>query len=151
MDDLKLPIFLLICILCGAGFYFYNKSHNPTQPKVKPKKVVEETISEEEKAEQKAEANLEKIKNAKKAFAKEDYKKTLEFLAGLEDKEDYDVQRMFAYIYSSKKEYDRAIIFFEKVLKIKKVPVDGYSLAYLYEVTGRSSAAASLYTELSEQ
>ncbi|MBR4328294.1 MAG: hypothetical protein IKP71_00385, partial [Candidatus Riflebacteria bacterium] len=88
MDDLKLPVFLLICILGGAGFYFYHKSQNPTQPKVKtkPEKVVEEVISEEEKAEQEAEANLEKIKNAKKAFAKEDYEKTLEFLSGLEDK-----------------------------------------------------------------
>ena len=153
MDDLKLPVFLLICILGGAGFYFYHKSQNPTQPKVKtkPEKVVEEVISEEEKAEQEAEANLEKIKNAKKAFAKEDYEKTLEFLSGLEDKEDYDIQRMFAYIYSSKKEYDRAIVFFEKVLKIQKIPVDGYSLAYLYEVTGRGSAAASLYTDLAEQ
>ncbi len=151
MDDLKLPIFLLIIIIGGAGFYFYNKSQNPAQPKVKPKKVVEVTVSEEEKAEQKAEAEQEKIKNAKKSFAKEDYSKTLELLSGLEDKADYDIQRMFAYCYSSKKEYDRAIISFEKVLKIKKVPADGYSLAYLYEVTGRSSAAASLYTDLSEQ
>ena len=151
MDDLKLPIFLLICILGGVGFYFYNKSQNPTQPKVKPKKVVETTISEEEKAEQKAEAELEKIKDAKKSFAKKDYEKTLTLLSGLEDKADYDVQRMFAYSYSSKKEYDRSILFFEKTLKSKKVPADGYSLAYLYEVTGRASAAVSLYTELAEE
>ena len=151
MDDLKLPVFLLICILGGVGFYFYNKSQNPTQHKVKPKKVIEETISEEVKAEQKAEADLEKIKSAKKSFAKEDYKKTLELLAGLEDKADYDVQRMFAYSYSSQKEYDKSILFFEKTLKIKKIPLDGYSLAYLYEITGRSSAAAGLYTDLSSQ
>ena len=151
MDDLKLPVFLLICILGGVGFYFYNKSQNPTQPKVKPKKVVETTISEEEKAEQKAEADLEKVKDAKKSFAKKNYDKTLELLSGLEDKADYEIQRMFAYCYSSKKEYDRSILFFEKTLKSKKVPADGYSLAYLYEVTGRASAAASLYTELAEE
>ena len=151
MDDLKLPVFLLICILGGVGFYFYNKSQNPTQPKVKPKKVIEETISEEEKAAQKAETDLEKLKDAKKSFAEKDYEKTLALLSGLEDKADYDTQRMFAYSYSSKKEYDRAILFFEKVLTIKKVPADGYSLAYLYEVTGRASAAAELYTDLSTQ
>ena len=151
MDDLKLPVFLLICILGGVGFYFYNKSQNPAPPKVKPEKVVETTISEEEKAEQKAEADLEKIKDAKKTFAKKNYDKTLELLSGFEDKADYDVQRMFAYCYSSKKEYDRSILFFEKTLKSKKVPADGYSLAYLYELTGRASAAVSLYTELTEE
>ena len=51
MDDLKIPVFLLICILGGVGFFFYNKSKNPVVPKVKPTKTVVEEVSEEEKAE----------------------------------------------------------------------------------------------------
>ena len=150
MDDLKLPVFLLICILGGVGIYFYNKSQNPVQPKVKPKIVVEETISEEEKAEQKAEADKKNIEEAKKYFSRQDYTKTLDLLSNIDDKSDYAVQRMLAYCYSSKNDYSQAIGYFEKVLKVKRTRSDIYSLAGLYEKKGRYSDASALYFELTE-
>ena len=151
MDDLKIPVFLLICILGGVGFFFYNKSKNPVVPKVKPTKTVVEEVSEEEKAEKNAEEELKVIKSAKAAFAKEKYQETINILKGKENTQNYDIQSMLAYCYSSLKDYDKSILFFEKALKIKKIPLDGYSLAYLYELTGRFSAAASLYLELAEE
>ncbi len=154
MDDLKIPVFLLICLIGGVGFYFYNRSQNPEKPIVKPKKNIEQTLSEEELKEQKKQekekAEAELVKNVKQFFDKGDYDKTIENLSGYKDSDNYDIQRMIAYSLASKKEFDKAILAFERVLKIRKVPADGYSLGYLYEVTGRFSAAASLYTELAE-
>ena len=152
MDDLKIPVILLICIICGAGFYFYNKSQNPTTPKVKPTKTIVESVSskETEAKEAKKKSEEEFIDKAKEVFESGNYNKTLEFLSEHQNSSDYNVQRMIAYSLSSNKEYDRAILAFEKVLKIRKVPADGYSLAYLYEITGRFSAAASIYLELAE-
>ena len=114
MDDLKIPVFLLICILGGVGFFFYNKSKNPVVPKVKPTKTVVEEVSEEEKAEKKAEEELKVIKSAKAAFAKENYQETINILKGKENTQNYDVQSMFAYSYSSIKDYDKSILFLKK-------------------------------------
>ena len=137
MDDLKIPVILLICIICGAGLYFYNKSQNPTTPKVKPTKTIVESVpskdSDAQEAKKKSEEEL--IVKAKEVFESGNYKKTLEVLSEHQNSSDYNVQRMIAYALSSNKEYDRAILAFEKVLKIRKVPADGYSLAYLYEIT----------------
>ncbi len=150
MDDLKVPVTLLLLILAGAGYFIYNKKNNPT-PKYKPTKNVVETIPEKSEADIKAE-KAEKLAAIKKqtasAFKSGNYAETLKLIAGNEDSKDYQIQKMLGYSYSAEKDYDKAIIAFEKALKLAKIPSEGYSLAYLYEITGRYGAAAALYEDL---
>ena len=150
MDDLKVPVTILLLILAGAGYFIYNKKNNPT-PKYKPTKNVVETVPEKSEADIKAE-KAEKLAAIKKqtasAFNSGDYAETLKLIAGNEDSKDYQIQKMLGYSYSAEKDFDKAIIAFEKALKIAKIPSEGYSLAYLYEITGRYGAAAGLYEDL---
>lgn len=150
MDDLKVPVTILLLILAGAGYFFYNKKNNPT-PKFKPTKNIVETVPEKSEADikaEKAEALAALKKQSSDVFKSGDYTETLKLIAGKEDSNDYQIQKMFGYSYAAAKEYDKAIVAFEKALKISKIPSEGYSLAYLYEITGRYGAAAGLYEEL---
>lgn len=150
MDDLKLPLFLLIAILGGVGFYIYQQSQKQPVPNVKSSKKIVRTVDEDEESKKKSKQadNEELIETVKDVFEKGNYEKTLEMLSGHENDNSYDILRMMAYSYASTDEPDKAIITFEKALKLRKIPVDGYSLGYMYEKTGRLEAAASLYMEL---
>ena len=92
MDDLKVPVILLLCILGGVGFYFYNKSQNPTTPKkVKPKTQVEKPISNDDSKEVSAETKL--AENAREAFDKGEFDKTLELLSNSNNSNNYEINR----------------------------------------------------------
>ena len=148
MNDIKIPVFLLIFVLAVSGYFIYDKIQNP-KPKVRVSyKRVEEPV-EDKKSGSTSSEDIEKIrKDASKAFEKADYTATISLLNKLDNIEDYDAQHMLGFCYSQNKEYDRAIVAFEKAIKHKKMPIDGYSLGYLYELTGRYTAAVALYEEL---
>ncbi|GAB4276687.1 MAG: hypothetical protein Kow0029_18890 [Candidatus Rifleibacteriota bacterium] len=89
-----------------------------------------------------------KIDKAEKAFEKGDYQKAVNLLEGEKNTPDYRIQRILGYSYAALKKFDDAIVAFEKTLEQRKVPENGYSLAYLYEITGRTKVARMLYEDL---
>lgn len=151
MDDLKIPVILLLAIVGGSAYYYTNVRKVPEAPVRsihKTTRVVEEEPVDEE---EKLQAKKGVTKKATEAFENGDFDKVKEILADYKEDKSYDIQRMLAYSLASDKEYDQAIVAFEEVLKLRRVPVDGYSLGYLYEITGRYKAAMSLYLELLDE
>ena len=120
MDDLKVPVTILLLILAGAGYFFYNKKNNPT-PKFKPTKNIVETVPEKSEADikaEKAEALAALKKQSSDVFKSGDYTETLKLIAGKEDSNDYQIQKMFGYSYAASKEYDKSYEYFQKAFSI---------------------------------
>lgn len=138
MDGIKLPLILLVIVIAITAFLY-----NPFAGKKKtgfdkpPKKVVSEQPSPSD--------NLEE---AQKAFAKQNFQKVVELIGNQREGSDFEIQRMLAYSFAGLKRFDEAIIAFEKTLEQRKIPENGYALAYLYEITGRVNVAKLLYEEL---
>jgi len=139
MDGLKLPIILLVVVLALGVFLFNPFSPPKTGPKPKSEPV---TVAEPVKSPE------EVIASAQKALESSEYLKILELLEPHRSNADYDIQRLLGYAYSGIKRFDPAIVAFEKALEKRKVPEVGYSLAYLYEITGRVTVARMLYEDL---
>ena len=139
MDGLKLPVILLVIVL-ALGIFLFNpfankKGHNPV--KIKTHQAKE--ISQNQKTD---------LKNVSAEFEKKNYSKVIELLESESDKNNYEQQKLLGYSYSAIKEFDKAIIAFENCLRIRKVPEIGYSLAYIYETTGRIKVARQLYEDV---
>lgn len=146
MDGIKLPLFLLIIVLALGIFLFnpFSGKQGParTRPASDPAGPAEPAATAISKDSTAA------IKAAKEPFEKGLFEKTLEILAPHKDVADFDLQRMLAYSYAGVKLFDPAIIAFEKTLEMRKIPENAYSLAYLYEITGRINVARILYEQL---
>ena len=139
MDGLKLPLFLLILVL-ALGVYLFNPFAQPktiSKPKPEPAKTADPVKSQDEV-----------IKAAQKALENSDYAKILELLEPHFDNANFEIYRLLGYAYSGIKRFDPGIVAFEKALEQRKVPEVGYSLAYLYEITGRVTVARMLYEDL---
>lgn len=85
---------------------------------------------------------------AKKAFSTQNFDKVIALLDNQRESNDFDIQKMLAYSFAGLKKFDEAIVAFEKTLAQRKVPENGFALAYLYEITGRINVARLLYEEL---
>lgn len=138
MDGIKLPVFLLIVILALAAFFlnpFSGKKPKPDKPR------------QTDAASSRKEAK-DLIIEAEKAFSDQDFQKVISLLGPSKDEKNYEIQRMLGYSFAALKLFDDAIVAFEKSLELRKVPENGFSLAYLYEITGRINVARLLYEEL---
>ena len=139
MDGIKLPIFLLVVVLL-LGVYLFNPFAVPdpaSRPQTTPGKTAEPVKTAEET-----------VESARAAFEKTDYNKVIALLEPHKGSAEFDIQRMLGYSYAGIKSFDPAIVAFEKALEQRKVPEIGYSLAYLYEITGRVMVARMLYEDL---
>ncbi len=139
MDGLKLPIILLVVVL-ALGIFLFNPFAPPktgTKIKPEPAKVTEPVKSTQED-----------IKSAQAALEKSDFEKVIKLLEPHRDAADFEIQRLLGFAYSGVKRFDPGIVAFEKALDQKKIPEVGYSLAYLYEITGRVTVARMLYEDL---
>ncbi len=139
MDGIKLPIILLVVVLALGIFLFNPFSQTKTGPKPKPDPV---KITEPVKTPE------EIIISAQKALETSDYQKIIDLLEPHRNTADFEIQRLLGYAYSGIKRFDPGIVAFEKALEKRKVPEVGYSLAYLYEITGRVAVARMLYEDL---
>lgn len=135
MDGLKLPIFLLILLLAIGWFLFMPSGHMPKLHKKLQTKTTDNTKSDV-------------VEKALKEFSKHNYEAVVSLLGAQSSFKEYSVQKILAYSLAGLKRFDSSIVAFEKLLKIKRYPEDGYSLAYLYEVTGRMKVARMLYQDL---
>lgn len=138
MDGIKLPVFLLIVILALAAFFLNPFSGKKPKPD-KPRQT--DTVSSQKEAK-------DLIIEAEKAFSDQDFQKVISLLGPSKDEKNYEIQRMLGYSFAALKLFDDAIVAFEKSLELRKVPENGFSLAYLYEITGRINVARLLYEEL---
>jgi len=139
MDGLKLPIILLVVVL-ALGIFLFNPFAPPrtgTRVKPEPAKVAEPAKSPQED-----------IKSAQAALEKSDFEQVIKLLEPHRDAADFEIQRLLGYAYSGAKRFDPGIVAFERALAQKKMPEVGYSLAYLYEITGRVTVARMLYEDL---
>lgn len=143
MDGIKLPIFLLVIVLVIGVFLFNPFARQNGKPRVKPAITGVNPTSNQPAAD-----CSDALKAAREPFEKGDFEKTLALLEPHRENENFDVQRMLAYAYAGLKKFDLAILSFEKTLESRKIPENGYSLAYLYEITGRINVARILYEEL---
>jgi len=137
VDGIKIPIILLVVVVALAIFLadpFAGKK--PAKPVTTTKPTTD------------APASANNLADAATAFEKSEFSKVVELLGGNRNSIDYDTQRMLAYSYAALKMFDDAIIAFEKAIEQRKVPENGYSLAYLYEITGRTNVARMLYEDL---
>jgi tetratricopeptide (TPR) repeat protein len=141
MDGLKTPIILLIIVLVAGIFLFNPFASRPTRDR--PDKPGDDSQTEVPSASRET-----LIEDAKKAFARNDFQKTVTLLNKFRKENDYEIQRMLGYSYAGLKMFDPAIVAFEKTLEKRKVPENGFSLAYLYEITGRLKVARLLYEDL---
>ncbi len=140
MDGIKLPIILLIIVLV-LGVYLFNP-FAPPKPGPKPKAEPVATTTEPEQT-------LEELtSSAQAAFMKSDYNGVIKLLEPHHTVANHEIQRLLGYSYAGVKRFDPAIVAFEKSLDLRKTPEVGYSLAYLYEITGRISVARMLYEDL---
>ena len=139
MDGIKLPAFLLIVVLLLGVYLFVPFA--VTEPSVKPKTTKVKPVEPVKTA-------GESVESAKAAFEKSDYAKVIELLEPHKGNADYDIQRLLGYSYAGIKSFDPAIVAFEKAIASRKVPEIGYSLAYLYEITGRITVARMLYEDV---
>jgi len=140
MDGIKLPIFLLIVVLI-LGVYLFNPTGKPA-PRVRP------ATSKSGGVEKPVQRNEDAIKEASEPFENGDFDRVIKVLQPHADENNYEIQRMLGYAYAGVKRFDPAIVAFEKSLELRKVPENAYSLAYLYEITGRLSVARMLYEDL---
>ncbi|HNX75130.1 MAG TPA: tetratricopeptide repeat protein, partial [Candidatus Rifleibacterium sp.] len=146
MDGIKLPIFLLLIVLALGVFLFNPFSGKQTPGKTRPAKTPGTTSGS---AEQAGSANsAAAVKAARQPFEKSNYEEVVKILSPFRDVADFDLQRMLAYSFAGLKFFDAAIIAFEKTLESRKIPENAYSLAYLYEITGRINVARILYEQL---
>lgn len=122
------------------GLYLFNPLAKP-DPGTIPKPVSTRIETPVKTAE-------ETVAAAKTAFENVDYAKVVELLEPHRNSEEFDVQRLLGYSYAGIKRFDPAIVAFENALKSRKIPEIGYSLAYLYEITGRVTVARMLYDDL---
>ncbi|MGM0598919.1 MAG: tetratricopeptide repeat protein [Candidatus Rifleibacteriota bacterium] len=140
MDSLKVPVILLVLVL-AVGFFLFNPFSS------KPGEFTKRTDPDRTKQGSEApEATPEKVKQL---FKNKRFQAVINNLQNQENSDDYEVQKMLGYSYAAIKDFDRAIVAFEKAMDRRRVPEDGYSLAYLYEITGRTRVARLLYEDLS--
>lgn len=149
MDDLKIPIILLICILGGVGYYYYSSSQKPVKPKT-PKKIVQIEEKHHDEKETEKEDIEEVVKKAKAAFKAGQHTKSLQILKDYHNIDNYNINKILAYSYSSTKDYNKAISFFEKILKINNNSEDRYKLALLYENTDNINKALKIYCSIAD-
>ncbi|MDD3000500.1 MAG: hypothetical protein PHF29_01975 [Candidatus Riflebacteria bacterium] len=96
-----------------------------------------------------AKQNYENVlKKARLHFENERFASVLSLLSSFNDDNDYEIIRLKSYSLVALKRFDEAILSFEKLLSVRSYPEDGYSLAYLYEVSGYPETAHGLYEEL---
>ncbi len=144
MDGLKIPVFLLIVVLALGLFLF-----NPFAGKQPPGRTRPSSTQTGPGPETAASADSNAaVKAAKEPFEKGNFDKVIEILQTHRDVADFDLQRMLAYSLAGVKQFDPAILAFEKTLEMRKIPENAYSLAYLYEITGRINVARILYEQL---
>lgn len=144
MDGIKLPVFLLLIVL-AIGFTLFNPFAEKQKP-LRGKAGQPKSTTEAEKPS--SGDSKEALAAAREPFEKGDYDKALAILLPNRDADDYELQRMLAYSLAGVKMFDAAILAFEKTLEMRKVPENAYSLAYLYEITGRNNVARILYEQL---
>jgi tetratricopeptide (TPR) repeat protein len=135
MSGIKLPLILLIVVL-GLGVFLFFPSGSKKKPieKKRPTSTTTQTS--------------DFLQEAKAAFSKGDYDETIALLENHRQDSDYEIQRMLGYSYAAVKRFDDAIVAFEKTMESRRVPENGFSLAYLYEITGRNNVARMLYEDL---
>ncbi|MDN5279497.1 MAG: hypothetical protein PWR01_3462, partial [Clostridiales bacterium] len=135
MSGIKLPLILLIVVL-GLGVFLFFPSGSKKKPieKKQPTSTTTQTS--------------DFLQEAKAAFSKGDYDETIALLENHRQDSDYEIQRMLGYSYAAVKRFDDAIVAFEKTMESRRVPENGFSLAYLYEITGRNNVARMLYEDL---
>ncbi len=146
MDGLKLPIFLLIIVLALGVFLFNPFTGN--KPPVRTRPARDPAAASGQASQPGSADSSAAVKAAAEPFAKGDYEKVVKLLSPFRDVADFDLQRMLAYSLAGMKFFDAAIIAFEKTLESRKIPENAYSLAYLYEITGRINVARMLYEQL---
>ncbi len=154
MDDLKLPIFLLICLVGGVGYYFYNKTQNPTKPHIKPHLKNEQTKSTPKDAFKSEEENSSEydenlIKEAKSAIENANYLKAIELLSKVKEK-DEKVNKMLAYSYYSSENLDKALPIYRKLTQKHRDSKTLYYLANILEKKCIFDEAYSIYLEIAD-
>lgn len=139
MDGIKIPILLLVIVIGITAFMFYTSS-GPSRRR--PVTRVDETddISEIPDSDAIAAAQIE--------FNNQNYEQVLRLLEGRVAPDNYEGQRMLAYSFAAEGRHDAAIVAFENALALRRVPELAYSLAYMYELTGRTRVARILYEEV---
>lgn len=141
MDGIKLPVFLLVLVL-GLGVYLYTSTPQPVdRSAAEQSSTADETLMP---------SSQDPIMLAQKAFSSENYPEVIRSLSSFVNRQDYEIQRMLGYSFAAEKMFDAAIVAFENSLKLRRIPENGYSLAYLYEITGRLNVASLLYQDLLE-
>ncbi len=138
MSGIKLPITLLFIVIIASVFLLDPFSSRPTHDQ-KPTDKQTPAVAKSAK---------DRIAEAKNAFKQKDFQKTVSLLAQFRNEKNYEIQRMLGYSYAGLKMFDPAIVAFEKSLEMRKVPENGFSLAYLYEITGRLKVARLLYEDV---
>ena len=139
MDSVKVPVILLVLVL-AIGFFLFNPFSS------KPGKISKKTPEQtEQKSSDTEKKSPEKVKEL---FKNQKFQSVIDNLQDQQASNDYEIQKMLAYSFAALKQFDRAIVAFEKALDQRRVPEDGYSLAYLYEITGRTKVARLLYEDL---
>lgn len=134
-----MPVILLVLVL-AIGFFLFNPFSS------KPGKPIKKTSTEQ--TEPSSEVKTQSPEKIKELFKNKNYQAVVNNLQNQQNSDDYQIHKMLGYSYAALKQFDRAIVAFEKALDKRKVPEDGYSLAYLYELTGRTKVARLLYEDL---
>ena len=140
MDGIKIPLFLLVIVL-ALGVYLFNPL-----AKISPKAPEKNQSSSSTQIATKISDDL--VKSSMSLFEKNEFAEVIKLLEPEINSDNFEILRMLAYSYAGVKNFDKAIVVFEKTLDMRKVPENGYSLAYLYEITGRINVARMLYNDL---
>lgn len=148
MNAIRLPVILLIIVLVLSAFYYrFNASNRPIIKDLDSDNKAEMKKSEEEDKLAKA---GQKLEDAIGAFNKKNYKLAYDLLQGYSQGDDYDLVKVRAYSLAAMGRDTDAILEFEKLMNIKKVPENAFALAYVYEKAGFLDTAHKTYEELSQ-
>jgi tetratricopeptide (TPR) repeat protein len=144
MNALRIPILLLVFIILLGVFFVWSSDPGKIKKSIS---LLPEIKKELEKTEDKQ--NYENILiKARTHFKNENFASVLSLMSTINDENNYEVLRLKSYSLAALKRFDEAILSFEKLLSVRSYPEDGYSLAYLYEVSGYSETSHGLYEEL---
>lgn len=147
MSAIRIPVILLIVVLTFSAFYYkYSASRKPLI--VDFDSDIQAEIQKDEEKDKEA-LWSQKLDKAIVAFNKKSYKEAYELLLDYPNTDNYDLIKVRAFSLAAMDRETEAILQFEKLMEIKKVPENGYALAYVYEKAGFLDTAHKLYEELS--